>query len=155
MSKLDELSDDEYNRFYDSLKFTINWEKGYVNDPKDPGGETKWGISKTFHPNEDIKNLTPERAAEIYYLEYWQPSGANFLQYPLCAVVFDTAVLCGVGRAVRWLRESKGDPNVLVNLRRNHHVDRVKQKPNQKKFLVGWLNRTNDLIKLIEIQKAG
>ena len=33
-------------------------DMGYVNDPKDRGGETKAGISKRAYPNEDIKNLT-------------------------------------------------------------------------------------------------
>jgi ribosomal protein L30/L7E len=155
LSKLDEVGEEEYNRFYDSLKFSMKWEGGYVNDPKDSGGETKWGISKLSYPDEDIPNLTPQRAAEIYYEDYWQKSGANFLSYPLCAVVFDTAILCGVGRAIRWLRESKGDSVSLLNLRRIHHVDRVKKKPDQKRFLAGWLNRVNDLLKLLEIQKAG
>ncbi|MBI5843910.1 MAG: hypothetical protein HZB23_04475 [Deltaproteobacteria bacterium] len=45
-------------------------EGGYVNDPADPGGETRFGISRRAYPNEDIKALTRERAAEIYYRDY-------------------------------------------------------------------------------------
>ena len=37
-------------------------DMGYVNDPKDRGSETKAGISKRAYPNEDIKNLTLDRA---------------------------------------------------------------------------------------------
>ena len=37
-------------------------EGGYVNDPDDPGGETKYGISKKAYPKIDIKNLTKEEA---------------------------------------------------------------------------------------------
>jgi lysozyme family protein len=33
-------------------------EGGYVNNPSDYGGETKYGIAKRFFPQEDIKNLT-------------------------------------------------------------------------------------------------
>lgn len=52
-----------------SYKFalaTIEFEGGYVNHKGDIGGETKFGISKRFFPDEDIKNLTKERAAELY-----------------------------------------------------------------------------------------
>lgn len=46
-------------------------EGGYVNDPRDPGGETKFGISKANHPDVDIKSLTERQARDIYKVEYW------------------------------------------------------------------------------------
>jgi lysozyme family protein len=150
---LSEISDEEYNRFYDSMKFSMKWEGGYVNDPADPGGETKWGISKKAYPDEDIKALTPERAADLYYRDYWKKSGADKLPFPLCAVVLDSAILCGVARATRWWRESEGDEVAVINFRRTFHVDRVKHSPSQRRFLAGWLNRCNDLLKLVEITK--
>ena len=45
-----------------------------VNDPDDPGGLTKWGISKRAHPDEDIANLTLDDAIRIYQDKYWKPS---------------------------------------------------------------------------------
>ena len=41
--------------FERAIDKTLAWEGGYVNDPKDPGGETKYGISKRAHPDVDIK----------------------------------------------------------------------------------------------------
>jgi lysozyme family protein len=35
-------------------------------DPNDPGGVTKFGISKRAYPDEDIENLTEERARQLY-----------------------------------------------------------------------------------------
>lgn len=32
----------------------LGLEDGYVNNPADPGGETKWGISKRSYPQLDI-----------------------------------------------------------------------------------------------------
>jgi len=32
--------------FQEAFNETLRNEGGYVNDPADPGGETKWGISK-------------------------------------------------------------------------------------------------------------
>lgn len=142
---LSQIQDDEYFRFYNALAFTIPREGGYVNDPDDPGGETKWGVSKRYHPNEDIQNLTPQRAAEIYYEEYWLGSGADLLPDPLCTVVFDSAVLCGPGRAKQWLTESKGDIYTYLAARRRHHVRNSKPK-----YLRGHLNRVKQLEQHVE-----
>ena len=141
---LNNIDADEFNRFYDSLKFTLSWEGGYVNDPDDPGGETKWGIAKRFHPEEDIPNLTPERAAEIYYQDYWLPSGASELPIPLCTAVFDTAVLLGVSRATRWLSECEGDLAAFLATRRRHHLARSKPK-----YVKGHLKRVDSLEKYV------
>src|SRR5215475_4829486 len=43
----------------------------YTNDPLDPGGETKYGISKRAYPGVDIYNLTEAGALEIYERDYW------------------------------------------------------------------------------------
>lgn len=51
-----------FNEAYDRL---ISSEGGYVNNPLDPGGETKFGISKRSYPTLDIAALTRERAAEV------------------------------------------------------------------------------------------
>lgn len=48
----------------------IELEGGYVNDPADPGGETKYGISKRSYPHLDIRNLTVEQATEIYQRDW-------------------------------------------------------------------------------------
>jgi len=58
----------EFNK---AIKFILNAEGGYVNHPKAPGGETKYGISKKSYPNYDIKNLTEEEAITIYKRDFW------------------------------------------------------------------------------------
>ena len=45
----------------------------YHNVAGDPGGETKWGVSKRHHPDVDIRNLTKEDARAIFEQEYWIP----------------------------------------------------------------------------------
>ena len=44
-----------------------------TDDPKDPGGLTRWGISQIAHPSVDVRHLTREGAAAIYRAEYWEP----------------------------------------------------------------------------------
>ena len=61
-------------KFEDIINDVFEKEGGYVNDPKDPGGETKYGISKRAFPNVDIKSITKEDAKKIYMDNYWTPS---------------------------------------------------------------------------------
>ena len=43
--------------FDEIIEVVLHHEGGYVNDPKDPGGETNFGVAKRSHPDVDIKNL--------------------------------------------------------------------------------------------------
>lgn len=86
----------------------LGHEGGYVNDSRDPGGETKYGICKRSYPNEDIKGLTPARAMELYRRDYWDRIRGDELPPGLALLVFDCAVHCGVGRAVDLLQKACG-----------------------------------------------
>lgn len=81
-------------------------EGGYVNDPNDPGGETKYGISKRQYPNEDIANLTLARAKVLYRRDYWDPIKGDQLPAALAICLFDMAVNSGVAQAVRTLQRA-------------------------------------------------
>src|ERR1700693_3039433 len=65
---------------------------GYNNDPTDPGGETKFGISKRKFPNENIKNLDVQRAFDLYSTYYWGAFGLDGIPLPLCVAYFDSYV---------------------------------------------------------------
>ena len=84
----------------------LNSEGGYVNNPNDPGGETKFGISKRSYPNVDIAALTLQEAKNIYLRDFWNP-----LQDAHPAIkfqVFDFAVNSGIQTAVRKLQAAIG-----------------------------------------------
>jgi lysozyme family protein len=74
-------------------------DRGYVNNPRDPGGETAFGICKRDHPTVDIKNLTFEQADVIAREQYW--CGYGQIQYPLPRIkLLDWALnMEGTGRA--------------------------------------------------------
>lgn len=120
-------------------------EGGYSNNPKDPGKETNFGISKRWHPDVDIKNLTKEQALEIYRREYWIPCGAEELDSKMGLVVFDTSVNCGIVKARKFLKECGGDVYMYLDLRKQYYLDIIKRKPDQITFKNGWLRRL-DLI---------
>jgi lysozyme family protein len=85
----------------------IGHEGGYVADPNDPGGETKYGISKKAYPNLDIRNLTLSQAKEIYRRDYWDVIGDD-ADPAIKFQVFDFAVNSGPGTAIRKLQSAIG-----------------------------------------------
>lgn len=150
--------------FKDLIDGILTREGGYVDHPSDPGGETKYGIAKRSHPEEDIKNLTKERASEIYEKKYWVPSRAISLPGSLQETYFDMVVNMGQRRAVKILqkacnskgcklvvdgligrntiRESKKiDDSRLKVYRILFYTDLIRRKPKLADFIVGWIRR--------------
>ncbi len=96
------------NKFDTAFNRVIGHEAGYVNNPDDPGGETKWGISKRSYPTLNIKNLTREDAYNIYYKDFWLVIDAEFLPNSVIYQLFDFAVNSGIGTAIRYLQRALG-----------------------------------------------
>lgn len=128
----------------------LKHEGGYVFDPDDPGGETKYGISKRSYPGLDIKNLTRDQAIQIYKKDYYLKMGIDKIQNLNLAVqVMDFGVNAGTGTALKYLysatfeSEKTGENIVKVykRLRKQFYVNLSEKKPVLKKFLAGWLNR--------------
>jgi len=86
----------------------IGHEGGYVWHEKDPGGETKFGISKRSYPGEDISGLTLNMAKQIYMRDYWGPSGCDAVPDAIKFDLFDMAVNSGVQAAVKCLQRAVG-----------------------------------------------
>lgn len=86
----------------------IGHEGGYVNNPADPGGETKFGISKRAYPGVDIAKLTVEQAKAIYLRDYWSRAQCDTLPPVVAFQLFDTAVNSGIGQAIRFLQRAVG-----------------------------------------------
>ena len=95
--------------FDQAFERLIGHEGGYSNDPVDPGGETKYGISKRAYPGEDIKGMTLDRAKAIYLRDYWGPAGCDAVPDGIKFDLFDMAVNSGVNRAVRTLQQAVGE----------------------------------------------
>lgn len=92
-------------KFDQAVEIVLDFEGGYVNDPSDPGGETKFGISKRSYPNVDIRNLTKETASEIYKKDYWDAMHCDKLPEGLRLSVFDCAINQGVRRST-WILQT-------------------------------------------------
>ena len=154
--------------FDEIIEKVLEHEGGYVNDPDDPGGETKYGIAKKFNPDVDIKNLTKEGAKEIYYEKYWKPSKADQVPDRLKHIYFDMVVNFGQGGAVKVLQQSAvskghnievdgGIGPATIKAIQNVETDRVRSyrvlkfakivinKPSQEKFWLGWFRRASEV----------
>ena len=154
--------------FNNAFERTLGHEGGYVHDPVDPGGETKYGISKRSYPQVDIRTLTVEDAKHIYHRDFWQPLQLDLLRGDVAAEIFDTAINMGKSKAVTIAQRSAcylghscaGDgiigPKTLAALNAANpsdllrclnalqlcrYVELVESNPAFAKFAVGWLKR--------------
>ena len=94
--------------FDKAFEIIIGHEGGYVNDHRDPGGETKYGISKRAYPALDIYNLTLNQAKDIYKRDYWDAVEAESIPGAARLMVFDCAVNTGVTMAKKLLQRAVG-----------------------------------------------
>lgn len=90
------------------LPIIISHEGGYVKRPSDPGGETKYGISKRAYPYVDIKNLTQAQAGKFYHKDYYLKSKIYLLPHHLQYLVLDYCINSGNPRAIKHLQEVIG-----------------------------------------------
>jgi lysozyme family protein len=92
--------------FDKAINIVLEYEGGYVLDPRDPGGETKFGVCKRSYPGYDIKNLTIDQAKAIYEKDFWKRSNADRLPWPLSLFHVDCAVNCGNAAATKILQRA-------------------------------------------------
>jgi lysozyme family protein len=94
------------------LEMILHHEGGYVNHPKDPGGETNLGVTKRVYEEwggtKDMKDLTVEDVAPIYEKNYWGRVKGDELPSGLDLCVFDFGVNAGTGRAAKYLQSMVG-----------------------------------------------
>jgi lysozyme family protein len=100
-----------------ALKQVLTYEGGKVDDPRDPGGRTAFGVTQNTYnawrkkqnlPIVDVFTISQNEVAAIYRQEYWDrirgddlPSGVDF-------AVFDFAVNSGVSKAAKTLQSVVG-----------------------------------------------
>jgi lysozyme family protein len=90
----------------------LGHEGGYSNHPKDPGGETMWGVTKRVAQANgymgNMQDLSVNIAKAIYRKDYWNPVLAEKLPEVIRYAVFDAAVNSGVGQSIKWLQRAVG-----------------------------------------------
>ena len=156
------------------LETILHHEGGYVNHPKDPGGETNLGVTKRvyedFGGTKDMKDLTREDVEPIYKKNYWDRVKGDDLPAGLDLCVFDFGVNAGTGRAAKYLQTLIGTvadggigPNTLKKLGeyveehgiedtiKNYQSDRQKYYESLSTFDTfgrGWTRRVDETTEL-------
>lgn len=157
--------------FEPAIAVVLEHEGGYTNNPNDAGGETKFGICKRSYPNLDIASLSAEDAKAIYRRDFWLPLQLEQVDnQELATKIFDTAVLTGKTRSVRFLQsalQGLGSPVALDGVMGPHTLAAVNAAspepllqsyrrqleafyqglaeavPTDRPFLKGWLTRAD------------
>lgn len=132
-----------------ALAFAFDAEGGYLsaseaNRVGDPGGETKYGISKRSYPHLDIASLTPAQAEAIYRADFWPHFAA--LPALVAFVAFDWGINSGPVRARRVafaaVAAHPGNPLAAASevlAERRKFLTRLGRR--RPKVVRGWLNR--------------
>ena len=130
------------------IPWIFKWEgTTYENDESDPGGATKYGIDQRSHPHVDIKNLTSEQATGIYWTEYCNLH-CNEYAPQFDWIFFNCCVNCGVGRATKIKAQSGINGSKFLDIQESFYKSLAESRPSSKKYLKGWLARTEDLRKV-------
>ena len=150
-------NDEDFNKI---LEYLYPQEGGYSNRKADLGGPTKLGVTQTTYdwynkrnkiPTKNVKNITKGEATKIYYDYFWKESGASSIKDKGMALMyFDAAVNHGPYYAKKYYKESNGNYNKFVELRKQHYERMKNNIPKQKENYNGWINRLNNIDKYIE-----
>ena len=162
------------NNYDKCLETILHHEGGYVNHPKDPGGETNLGVTKRVYQEhggtKDMKDLLVEDVAPIYKKGYWDKMKGDDLPGGLDLCVYDFGVNAGPGRAAKFLQQMIGTtvdggigPNTLAKVeeyvRENGEAESVEKYQSMRQkyyeqlstfatFGKGWTRRVEETTKL-------
>lgn len=143
--------------FVKIINRVLSAEGGYVNNPNDPGGETKWGISKRSYPELNIRELTRDDAIAIYFRDFY--SQVKMLDDKIVYQGLDFAVNSGSSAAISHLQKSVGaapdgawgphsaelyaamDPNDVLFLYLSERLEFMTYCKNWKDASAGWARR--------------
>jgi lysozyme family protein len=141
--------------FDKALALTLKYEGGYSDDPYDPGGATREGVTQTTYnvyrrgkglPRRSVRLMEDEERDDIYHAKYWEEVDADRLPSGVDALAFDIAVNSGPARARRFLAECEG----LGLKARIDWLDHARRSfwrslETYWRFGKGWNTRENDL----------
>lgn len=100
--------------FEPAFDFMLPHEGGYVKNPNDPGGETRYGISKRSYPKVDIASLTVDDAKEIYRRDFWLPTFDRINSQAVANKAFDFSVNMGHQQAIKLLQSACNECGEMV-----------------------------------------
>lgn len=147
-------------KFQRALDHVLRFEGGFVDHPRDPGGATKFGITRRTLaswrqvspwwklPKTAVKRLGRVETSKIYYSRYWKTCGAQFFPDAIGFAVFDFAVNSGPPRAIKQLqRLLKIKPDGTVGSVTRAAVSTYCAKRSEKSLVQRYVERRHGFLK--------
>lgn len=104
-------------------------------------GERKKGLNI-----KDVKDISTEEAKQLYYEEFWLPTGAsNVNDLREGYLLFDTAINSGPYESKKLYESSNGDIYKFLKDRKIFYDNLILRKPSQEENRQGWYNRLKDI----------
>jgi lysozyme family protein len=101
--------------FLKALPRIAEHEGGYVNNPRDPGGPTMFGVTervaRKWGYKGDMRFLPRETANDIFYQEYWLPIRGDDLPFSLAFQLCDMCINSGPVQTTKILQSLLGVPS--------------------------------------------
>lgn len=154
------------DNFKKALKRILKHEGGYSNDPRDSGGETNYGITKstarTYGYKGPMKDIPMDVVERIYKAMYWDAMSCDSFEFAIAFHMFDAAVNHGLLNARKLIQRTvkvKDDgiigpmslaairktPQLLfVNAFMAERISFYTKIPTFSAFGKGWMNRMVD-----------
>lgn len=133
------------------LAVLLPLEGGYVDDPRDPGGKTNFGVTQRVYtawrlaeqlPDRSVQGISTGEVQAIYFGDYWRAVGCDGLSDGMALCAFDASVNCGVGTAKQFLLDvGRADIDAYCDRRLRYYDSLVLLHPAMTAFLHGWHNR--------------
>ena len=162
------------DNFEACLSMLLKHEGGYVNHPKDPGGETNLGVTRKVWEQwigkpagkDAMKKLTVADVAPLYKKLYWDKVKGDDLPSGVDWAVFDWAVNSGTGRAAKALQKivgvepdggigaatvaavKKADPATVIKKLALMRENFYRNLPTFGTFGRGWLRRNDETLEV-------
>ena len=152
--------------FQACLAFTLKYEGGRSDDPRDPGGRTMEGVTQAaydaYHAKKgvgglDVFLMSSCERDEIYHTKYWNAVNGDGLRAGEDLCVFDFAVNSGPARALDiWHRcgASKESLEVIVHDICAHRLSFLRALRTWSYFGAGWGRRVA-ACEALALQMAG
>lgn len=135
------------SHFNAAVEAVLAKEGGYNAKDGNSDAPVNFGINQRANPDIDVKNLTRGKAIELYRDRYWSKIDGDNLPPRVAMFAFDAAVNMGVDAAKKLIKETGGDLDQMVAMRKVMYQDIVARNPAQGKYLNGWISRTDRVAK--------
>ncbi|WP_295808867.1 glycoside hydrolase family 108 protein [uncultured Nitratireductor sp.] len=159
--------------FARALPLVLKHEGGWADHPDDPGGATMKGVTlatfrryvKADGTKADLKAISDEQIATVFYRHYWAAVNAQALPSGVDYAVFDFAVNSGPARAAKYLQSivganvdgrvgpqtiaavSRMEPSDVINRLCDARMDFLRKLEHWPTFGKGWTRRVSDVRK--------